>query len=561
MRGTWLVMAGAARLVAGAGSLAAQEHEHQGHETAVVEKDSTAGDRTPLYDNLGTYHMAVATRSPVAQRYFDQGIRLTYGFNHGEAIEAFREGTREDSTCAMCWWGIAYALGPNINMPMDTAAVTPAWEALQQAVRHAPGASAKDQAYIRALETRYSPEVTANRAALDTAWSRAIGGLSRRYPKDDDAATLYAESLMDLRPWNYWSNAGKPRAATTIETVAVLERVVKRRLDHPGACHFYIHAIEASTFAARALPCAERLGSLVPGAGPLVHMPTHIYIRLGRWDEAAELNAHAVHVDQQYLDARHPTGVYPIGYVPHNYHVMWEALNMLGRSEEALAAARAIAGKVPADVVRAIPPFEYYSPVVLFTLARFSRWDDLLTEPAPPADLRYTTGVWHYARGLAHAAKGALDSAAAERDSVAAMAARIPPELTANLNAERTLLQIAERHLAGDIAARRQRTDEAVRSLREGIALEDELVYDEPSAWPLPLRQRLGAVLLAASRPNQAEKAFREDLARYPNNGWSLHGLAEALNAQGRTKEGAVVEARFRKAWSRADVKPLAGAL
>jgi tetratricopeptide (TPR) repeat protein len=560
MPGTRLTTIGMALLVSGTGSLPAQEHEHHEHAIPASATDSSTGGRTPLYDNLGTYHMAITTRSPIAQRYFDQGIRLTYGFNHDEAIKAFQEGTREDSTCAMCWWGIAYALGPNINVPMDTAAVKPAWTALRQAVRLAPGSSARDQAYIHALEARYSPEATANRAALDSAWSRAIGQVSRRYPKDDDAATLYAESLMDLRPWNYWSNAGRPRAPSTLETVAVLERIVKRRLDHPGACHFYIHAIEASRFAARAVPCADRLGSLVPGAGHLVHMPTHIYMRLGRWDEAVEHNASAVHVDQQYLDSRHPSGVYPIGYVPHNYHVMWEALEMLGRSEEALSTARTIADKVPVDVVRMIPPFEYYSPVVLFTLARFSRWDDVLKEPAPPAELRYTTGIWHYARGLADAAKGDLDSASVERDSVAAIAARIPPEMTANLNSERMLLDIAERHLAGDIAGRQRRTAEAVNSFKAGIALEDELTYDEPTAWALPLRQQLGAVLLAARRPKEAEQAYREDLVRYPNNGWSLHGLARALEAQGRTREAAAADSQFRKAWARADVKPLVGA-
>jgi tetratricopeptide (TPR) repeat protein len=267
---------------------------------------------------------------------------------------------------------------------------------------------------------------------------------------------------------------------------------------------------------------------------------------------------HAAHVDQEYVAARRPTGVYPMGYVPHNYHVMWEALNMLGRSEEALTAARTIADKVPADVVRMIPPFEYYSPVVLFTLARFSRWDDLLGQPAPAPDLRYTTGVWHYTRGLAYVARGALDSAAAQRDSLAATAAAIPPEATANLNSMRTLLQIGERHLAGRLALGRNRTDEAVRDLRAGIALEDELTYDEPSAWPLPLRQQLGALLLAAGRPKEAETAYREDLVRYPNNGWSLHGLAESLKAQGRAKDAAAVDAKFRKAWARADVKPMA---
>jgi len=541
MRGIRLVMIG---IMTAAGRLAAQDHDPQG--------------RTPLYDNLGTYHMAITTKSPAAQQYFDQGLRLTYGFNHDEAIKSYREGIREDSTCAMCWWGVAYALGPNINAPMDTSAVRPAWEAVQQAVKLAPLAGARERAYIRAIQARYAADPPADRAPLDSAWALAIGRVSHEYPKDDDAATLHAEALMDLRPWNYWNNAGKPRAPSTLETVAILERIVKRTLDNPGACHFYIHAIEASTLAARALPCAERLGSLAPGAGHLVHMPTHIYMRVGRWEDAVDHNVHAVHADQEYVEARHPTGVYPVGYVPHNYHVMWEALDMLGRSEEALAAARTITGKVPADVVRMIPPFEYYSPVVLFTLARFSRWDDVLAEPAPDSGLRYTTGVWHFTRGLALAAKGKLDSAAVERDSLAAIATAMPPEAMANLNSMRTLLQIGERQLAGALAARQERTDEAVRALRAGIALEDELTYDEPSAWALPLRQQLGALLLAAGRPKEAETAYREDLIRYPNNGWSLHGLAVSLKAQGRAKEAAAADAKFQKAWARADVK-LAG--
>jgi tetratricopeptide (TPR) repeat protein len=554
MHGTWLAVAVVAW---GATPLLGQEHGHEGHKPATPASPTAlaAGNRTPLYDNLGSYHKTVTTGSPVAQKYFDQGLRLTYGFNHDEAIKSFREGIREDSACAMCWWGVAYALGPNINVPMDTAAVAPAWQAVQQAVRNAGWTTKKEQAYIEALVKRYSPEITPNRAPLDSAWARAIGEVHRRYPDDDDAAVLYAEALMDLRPWNYWSNAGKPRAPSTLETVTVLESVVKRTLDNPGACHFYIHAIEASTFAARAVPCAERLGSLVPGAGHLVHMPTHIYVRIGRWDDAVEHNATAVHVDQEYLAARHPTGVYPIGYVPHNYHVMWEALLMLGRSREAIAAARTIQAKVPVDVVRMIPPFEYYSPVALFTLVRFSRWGDVLKEPAPAAELRYTTGMWHYARGLAFAAGGQFDSAAVEHDSVAAIATRIPPEQTANLNSARTLLRIAERHLSGEMAARQKRTSEALRALREGIALEDELTYDEPTAWVVPLRQSLGAVLLAAGRARDAEQAYREDLVRYPSNGWSLRGLARALAAEGRTKEAGEVDARFRRTWARADVE------
>jgi tetratricopeptide (TPR) repeat protein len=551
MRATGLVVIG---LLAAVPGLAAQEHQGHEHDMATPAADSAAPGRTPIYDNLGSYHMAITVRSPVAQQYFDQGLRLTYGFNHDEAVKSYTEGIRQDSTCAMCWWGIAYALGPNINLPMDTAAVRPAWEALQHAVQLAPGVSPREQAYIKALEARYAAEPPANRAPLDSAWATAIGQVARRYPKDDDAATLHAEALMDLRPWNYWTNAGKPLAPSTLEQLAVLERVTRRNPDHPGACHFYIHAIEASNEAAKAVPCAERLGSLMPGAGHLVHMPTHIYVRLGRWDEAVEHNRMAVHADQEYLDARHPTGVYPIGYVPHNYHVMWEALDMTGRSAEALSAARTIAGKVPPDVVRAIPPLEYYTPTVLFTLARFSRWDETLAEPAPPADLRYSTGIWYYARGLAFAAKNQLDSARGARDSVAAIGTAIPPEQTANLNSSKALLQVAERSLSADLASREGRLDEAVTTLRQGIEVEDNLIYDEPTAWALPLRQQLGAVFLAAKRYQDAEQAFRQDLVRFPNNGWSLHGLAEALRAQGRTREADEAAARFKRVWAKADV-------
>jgi tetratricopeptide (TPR) repeat protein len=542
-----------ALLAASARQPAAQEHQGHDHGAATA-ADSATPDRTPLYDNLGSYHMAITVRSPVAQQYFDQGLRLTYGFNHDEAVKSYTEGIRQDSTCAMCWWGIAYALGPNINLPMDTAAVRPAWDALEHAVRLAPQVSPREQAYIKALEARYAAAPPANRAPLDSAWATAIRQVSRRYPKDDDAATLYAEALMDLRPWNYWTNAGKPLAPSTLEQLAVLERVTRRNPDHPGACHFYIHAIEASNEAAKAVPCAERLGSLMPGAGHLVHMPTHIYVRLGRWDEAVEHNRMAVHADQEYLDARHPTGVYPIGYVPHNYHVMWEALYMTGRSAEALSAARTIAGKVPADVVRAIPPLEYYTPTVLFTLTRFSRWDETLAEPAPPGDLRYSTGIWYYARGLAFAAKNQLDSARAARDRVAAIGAAIPPEQTANLNSSKALLQVAERSLSADLASREGRLDEAVTTLRQGNEVEDNLIYDEPTAWALPLRQQLGAVFLAAKRYQDAEQAFRQDLIRFPNNGWSLHGLAEALRAQGRTREADEAAARFKRVWAKADV-------
>jgi tetratricopeptide (TPR) repeat protein len=363
---------------------------------------------------------------------------------------------------------------------------------------------------------------------------------------------------MDLRPWNYWTNGGRPKAPSTLEALRVLEPVVKRNPNHPGACHYYIHAIEASNEAGKALACAERLGDLMPGAGHLVHMPTHIYIRLGKWDIAADRNAHAVHADEQYISERKPTGVYPMAYYPHNYHMMWYALNMLGRSEDALKAAQGVVRNVPFDVVRQAPPLEYFSPTVLFTLARFSRWDDILREPAPPNDLRYTTGVSHYVRGLAYTAQNKLDSATVERDKLVAIAKASPAEAYANLNSVQSLLAIAENHLQGEMAAKRGRSDDAVKRLEKAIAGEDELTYDEPPPWYLPIRQRLGAVLLVAGRPKQAEKAFREDLVRRPENGWSLHGLSRSLRAQGRSQEAEKVEERFRTAWKTADVE-LAG--
>ena len=531
--------------------VAAQEHHHP----PGMPTTESASARTPLYENLGSLHHTVTTESEKAQQYFDQGLRLTYAFNHDEAIKSFKQALTHDSTCAMCYWGIAYALGPNINLPMDSSVVRPAWDASYNAVRLSVNVSPKERAYIDALSKRYSADPKANRASMDTAWARAIGAVSRKYPDDGDAAVLYAESLMDLRPWNYWSNAGKPLAPSTKEQVKVLEQIVKRNPDHPGACHFYIHAIEASPDARKALPCAQRLGSLMPGAGHLVHMPTHIYIKLGEWDLAAEHNEHALHADEEFINQRHPTGVYPLGYYTHNFHVMWYALNMLGRSEDALKTARTIGEKIPPHVVKQIPSLEYYSPALLYTLVRFSRWDDILRQPAPANHLRYTTGSWRYARALAYTAKDQPDSAAIEQDALVTIAEAMPADLMMNLNSGKALLEIAKAHLAGEMAAKQGRVDEAVVQLQTAIQGEDQLIYEEPPAWYMPLRQRLGAILLSAGRPGKAEKIFRDDLDRRPENGWSLYGLAQSLKAQNKVKAAGKIEERFEEAWKTADVK------
>lgn len=543
-------------LVAGLfGRGAAQEAHHQHDPNAALTASSTPpGAETPLYNNLGAYHMKITTASPVAQQYFDQGLRLTYGFNHDEAVKSFKEGVRIDSTCAMCWWGIANALGPNINLPMDTSAMRPAYEASRQALRFKGKATPRERAYIEAQSSRYGPTPVADRASLDSAYARAMGAVSTRFPSDDDAATLFAESLMDLRPWHYWTNAGRPMAPSSLQQVEVLERVVMRNPAHPGACHFYIHAVEASNNAARALPCAKELQTLVPGAGHLVHMPTHIYMRLGMWEPAVEHNEHAVAVDEKFIQDRHPSGIYPMGYYPHNLDVMLSALSMLGRGSDAIATARKISGIVTYEAALQVPPLEAFSATPLYTLARFSRWDDVLKETAPPAGLRYVSGVWHYTRGLAYSANAKYDSAAVELDSVAAIGPALPADLPAGLNPARSILAIAERHLRADIAARQGKQEEAMAQLRKGIALEDELTYDEPTGWYLPLRQPLGALLLAAGRPKEAEVEYRADLVRFPHNGWSLHGLEQSLRAQKRTREADAVAKELKKVWAKADV-------
>jgi len=521
-------------------------------------KQAAAHAKTPLYDNLGTLHLAITTRSPVAQKYFDQGLRLTYGFNHDEAINSFTEGARLDSACSMCYWGIAYALGPNINLPMDTAAVKPAYESIERAIKLSDKVTPLERAFIQALAKRYSSNPPADRSPLDSAYATAMRGVFKRYPTDPNAATLYAEALMDLRPWRYWNNAGKPLAPSTLEQLAVLERTVKRNPDHIGACHLFIHAIEASYDAAKALSCANRLAELAPGAGHLVHMPSHIYLRLGMWEEAVDHNVHAVHADEKFIQDRHPSGVYPIGYYPHNYHMMWAALQQLGRGEETIRAGRKVVEIVNPEVIRQVPFLEGYAPVALMSLVRFSRWSDVLKEPAPPPDFHYATAMWHYARGLAYAESGQPDSAKTEAGRLAALTDSVSEQAAVGQNSARALLAIAAKHLAGVMAARTGHTDEAVRLLREGVALEDELIYDEPPDWSLPLRQPLGAALLVAKRPAEAEKVYRQDLRQYPRNGWSLHGLAESLKAQGKTTEAGKVEQEFRQIWQKADTK-LAG--
>ncbi|MCC6964758.1 MAG: hypothetical protein IT391_00560 [Nitrospira sp.] len=504
-----------------------------------------------LFDNLGTLHHEISTTSSRAQQYFDQGLRLVYAFNHEEAIAAFTEASRLDPDAPMPYWGLALSLGPNINAAMDSKAESRAVEAVQKATTRLAHAAPEERAYVEALATRYSIKKSATRKGKDEAYAKAMRRLAHDYPDDADAATLFAEALMVLRPWDYWRADGRPQPGTE-EIVTMLEGALQHRPDHPGACHYYIHAVEASPEPQRGLPCAQRLPSLMPGAGHLVHMPAHIYMRVGRYRDASERNANAATVDHEYL-LRHPLeGNYASGYYAHNLHFLNASLVMEGRSAEALQAARDLLSKISVDEILKEPSLEWYAPTVLFTMARFGQWGELIRQPPPPKELRYTTGVWHYVRGLAFAATTRFGSAEGELSNLRRSLKGLARVKTAEAKISRTLLKIAERVLAGEIAARKGEFDAGIQALREALQLEVTVPYSEPPFWFQPVRHNLGAVLLLAGRAGDAESVYREDLRLNPENGWALHGLVHSLQAQ--RKDAAQEMARLQTAWAQADV-------
>jgi tetratricopeptide (TPR) repeat protein len=525
-------------------------------EPAVRTAAGSGADSIALWDGLGDHHHAITTRSALSQRYFDQGLRFVYAFDHPDAIRSFRLAQRIDSTCAMCAWGEALALGPNINVPMDSASGAAAHAAIRRASSLAPGATARERAYIAALATRYGADPTARRKALDTAYSRAMARLHRADPTDADAAVLYAESEMLLGPWDYWLPGGraKPHGA---RAVAALTSILRRAPRHAGACHFYIHAVEAA-FPERAVPCAERLPTLMPGAGHVVHMPAHVYIRVGRYADAIERNVHALHADEPHIAEMPADGAYRLALHPHNAHFLSFAASMIGRSAQALEAATQTRTKTDTTMLRTpgLGALQHYYMMPLLANVRFARWEAVLAEPEPAEDLPYPRALRHYARALARVATG--DLAAAESELASLRRVRGDERLKAvtiwDLNTGTALLDIAQASVEGEIAAARSDWTAAVAALRRAVVAEDALTYDEPPPWHLPARQQLGGVLLRAGRPVEAETAFRQDLVRHPENGWSLAGLASSLRAQGKVAEAARVQRRFERAWSTADV-------
>jgi tetratricopeptide (TPR) repeat protein len=513
-----------------------------------------------LFNDLGSYTHPITTRVPLAQRWFDQGLVLAYGFNHDEARLAFLEVAKADPDCAMAWWGVAYTLGPNYNLPGDQERDREAYQAVVNARAATSCASARERAYVEAIAKRYAPDAPADRRALDEAWAAAMGDVAARFPDDLDAATIHAEALMDLQPWDLWTKDGQPKGRA-LEIVAILESVLARDPQHPGANHLYIHTVEASSTPERGTAAADRLRDSGIQTGHLVHMPSHIYIRTGRFADATEVNVRAVAVDEAYIQKWNVQGVYPMMYYPHNIDFQAFSAAMEGRSAQAIGAARATVAKTPATMVDHMAMLEGFQPRALFALVRFGRWDEVLAEPAPPERLVYASGAWHWARGLAFAAQGKRREAEAEAAALAKLERDVPAEkLVTQVNTGKRLLGIASNHLAGELAARRGRTEEAVQRLRAASALEDELTYMEPPDWWIPVRHSLGAVLLDAGRAREAEAVYREDLQRFPENGWSLLGLALALEKQGKAAAAAETRERFKRAWSRADVEPVRSA-
>ena len=513
----------------------------------------------PLFDGMGDHQYDITTKDADAQRYFNQGLVINFAFNHAESVRSFKASQRLDSTCAMCYWGEALALGPNINVTSDGKVImspesrTQAYEAIQKAVSLKGNATQREQDFIDALATRYNGAPETDREPLDQAYADAMRDLYEKYPDDDEAASLFAEALMNTMPWDYWLDPGNPKP-NTVDVIDALETVLERSPEHPMALHLYIHAVEASSSPDRAEAAADRLANLVPGAGHLVHMPAHIYWRVGRYEDASEANVRAAAVDEAYIAQCNAQGFYPAAYYPHNIHFLWAASSMEGRSEVAIEAARKVAANVQLEMIEQFPSVEFFHTIPLLSLTQFAKWDEVLSEPVPREDLEFSTGIWHYARAIALARTGRLDEALAEQAQLEPLIEAADVEFLDTIAYPGTsLLKIANLLVLGEIAMAEDNHQQAITHFQDAVAIQDELPYMEPPFWYYPTRHTLGFALLASGDPGAAEEVYREDLEQYPRNGWSVYGLIQALNAQG--KDATEMEQRFGTIWGRADVE------
>ncbi len=512
----------------------------------------------PLFDGMGSHHHEISTADPGAQRYFDQGLIIDFAFNHAESVRSFRAAQTLDPNCAMCYWGEALALGPNINVTSNGKVVmsekdrVTAFAAIQKALVLTEGVSQQERDYIDALAVRYNGDPSTPREPLDLAYVDAMRKVHHKYPEDDDAASLFAESMMNTMPWDYWLDPENPKPLTE-EVLTALETVLERSPSHPLANHLYIHAVEASANPDRAELPADTLADLVPGAGHLVHMPAHIYWRVGRYHDASEANVRAAAVDEAYIEQCNAQGFYPAAYYPHNIHFLWAAASMEGRSEVAIEAARKVAANVQLDMIDEFPGVEFFNTIPLLALTQFGRWDEVLAEPQPPEHLEFSNGIWHYVRATAYARKNDLDAARTERENLVLLGDATDVHFLDTIYYPATkLLKIADELVLGEIAMAEGNADDAIAHLEIAVAIQDELPYTEPPFWYYPTRHTLGKALLVAGKAEEAEAVYRRDLEDHPRNGWSMFGLIESLKAQGT--DASDVMDKFALVWSEADV-------
>jgi len=506
-----------------------------------------------LEAGLGDINHPITTNNAEAQKFFNQGLAYVYAFNHEEAVKSFKQAAQLDPNLGMAYWGVALAMGSNYNVAADGPSLLEAFSNLQKAIALAPKVSEHERAYINALAKRYSSDLQADKHKLAIDYRIAMGELSKNYPDDLDAATLYAESMMNLRPWKLWTTDGKP-AEDTLEIVAVLESVLRRNPNHTGANHYYIHAVEASNTAERGLPSADRLGRLAPKAGHLVHMPSHIYNRTGDYAEAAQSNVDAIVVDKEYITKSGNKGLYPNMYTNHNIHFLAAANAMKGRYADSIKSARELETNVK-PALKAMPMLEMFNPYPLVSLTRFGKWDEVLKEPKPDASLKITTAFWHFARGSAYAASKQTSNAETELTALRAVSKTLTPEVRMFSNAAADVTKVAELTLEGKIALARGDKAAAIDALTKAVAAEDATYYAEPSDWDLPTREVLGGALLSFGDAAAAEKVFRAELEKHSRNGRALFGLAESLRKQGKESAAKMVDVEFQRAWQNADTK------
>jgi tetratricopeptide (TPR) repeat protein len=532
----------------------APTHKHY-EKPAGFEQPEPGRPLAPRLQNLGVHTFPTSTKNRRAQQFINQGLNLTYAFNHAEAARAFAEAARLDPTSAMAYWGQAFVLGPNINAPMSPEDEPRALELIKKAVALKARATPRERAYIDALVPRYTGKAE-DRPAANQAFANAMRMLVQKYPNDLDARTLYAESLMDTRPWNYWTRDGLPYDETR-EIQAALTDVLAKHRNHPGALHLWVHLWEATDTPERAEAEADRLLPLMPGAGHIVHMPAHIYQRVGRFDDVIKVNIQAAKADEDYITQCRAQGIYPLTYYPHNLHFIWMGATAAGQSKLALDSAKRLAAAIPREALATAPILQGFVVVPYWSMVRFEKWDDILADKGPQHDTPFTRGVWRYARGMALTSLGRLDEAERELEQLRTIVSdpSLSGQVTFSSNSGTAILRIAPEVIAGQIAARRKDWDKATLHLDRAIRYEDALVYQEPHDWHAPVRQDLGQVLRAAGRPAEAEVAFWEDLKRNPENGWSLKGLVEALKAQDKSAEASLAQARFAKAWKNSDLK------